>query len=210
MYSRIIYPQIKNTNELYALGIKNNMDPGILNSFQVEKTGRIFQDFIKYLVLPRNLTREAVVDCLKGHINSFIDSLPLYEKPYEIGRFDTQKDEKEKKESEFIGNLSYSSKSNILECLSIIMHKFDPIQRHNSLMSTGNMVVVLTPGNGNFYVEEYFYNFVRINAYVNDIQFIFVNFGEARDIRHPIFNYFDDETYYQDQKKTTSKYNFNQ
>ena len=180
------------------------MDPGFLNSFQVTKNGIYFQDFVKTIVLSRNMTRDAIIDYLKDKIIKFVDNLPFNQEIYEINENRVSK----VSDDIFIGQIAPSSQSNVLEAISLMIYSFDPVQKHNSLKSTGDIIIILTPLDASYYVEEYFYNFVKLKTYINDIHLFFINFGDTENRNYPIFYYINDEDLLEQQNLVSKNFNF--
>ena len=131
---------------------------------------------------------------------NFLVNLPLKKNPYEkikhFSEFLSQKNPIKltlKNEDFFQGELCTSLTSNVLEAVSLFLEGNDHSQKHKNLKMTGTIVLSLVAKNERFFVEEYFFRYLKLKLFLNDAKLNFVSFYDEVETITPTFLAVDDE-----------------
>jgi len=191
MYSRVTFDLPKNKDLLYLQAIENNVVLSEIVGFLHGKDGTLFKDFYKKYQLKKNMTKNSFLENLRNEILSFMDHLPLKKSPLSSGQGESILPKN--KPDSYLGELCCSQESNILECISLFLDFYDPIQSHNNLRNVGKKIISLVPQNTSFIIEEYFWRFLKLKLLINDGTIIIVAFNDIGTSKTPTFLSLDDE-----------------
>ena len=105
----------------------------------------------------------------------------------------TEKTTEQSSDCEFLGELSSSSDSCLLEAISLFLEGFDPSQRHKNLKLTGSKVISLVANNSRFFVEEYFVRYLKLKLFAEDTNVSVISFMDEERAATPAFLALNDE-----------------
>lgn len=221
LYGKLFFPCFANINDLYLAYARSGGDCGELSSYQVDKRGRVYKDYIQRVPIPKYLASEKVLGLIRKAFFDFIDSLPMNEqnnifqtlsssestdgqKKYSLNRLKSREDVYSDKDIrmsrnpstqtyKYTGELSNSSESCILEAVSMVMSSLSIQNDHKCLKSSGYLIVIITPGDGLYHSEEYFFKYVELKALTMDATISLICFEKNIYGNRPTFISVDDE-----------------
>lgn len=186
-YARVNYPKLISRDDIFIKGLQRGIDVSELNSFLFHKNGSAFRDFYKKVNFRKNVTKTTFLQMIKEQMFSFVDRLPLICSPIEATESCIKGD------SEFLGELSSSQNSNLLEVISLYFEGYDSKQIHSNMVSTGLKIISLVAKKARFLIEEYFWRFLKLKLLTNDTKIILVSFSDNNTSTTPTFISIDDE-----------------
>lgn len=220
LYAKVFFPCFENINDLYLAYARSKNDCGELASYQVDKRGRIYKDYIQRVPIPKYLTSERVLGMVRKAFFDFVDNLPMDQqnyifqtlvttetdgqRPSTLSKLKSREDvysEKDiglskrasKQVNTVTGELSNSSESCILEAMAMVLSSLSIQNDHKCLKSSGYLIVIITPGDGLYHSEEYFFKYVELKALTMDATISLICFEKNIYGNRPTFISVDDE-----------------